>query len=67
MRFILYLMLVAGPVGTAAAHTISGDGNVLKALDHQLFGWHHLPVTILLIIVGVAFVRSRYRERQRDE
>ena len=61
-RFIASLVLLTGSFGTAVAHTLPGDEGLLQQLDHQLLGLHHLPLTILLIVVGVALFR-RWRVR----
>ena len=56
-RLIATLVLLAGSTGMAFAHTLPGDEGTVMQLDHQLFGLHHLPLTILLVVVGVMLVR----------
>ena len=50
-------VLLAGFMSPAYAHTLSFQEG-LAALNHQLLGAHHLPFTVLLIVVGVVLVRS---------
>ena len=61
MRFLLSLFLLAGFSAVAGAHTLPGDEGLVTQLDHQLLGLHHLPLTILLIVIGVMLVR-RWRK-----
>lgn len=56
MRLISGTFLLALTAG-AHAHTLAGDESLVVRLGHQLLGSHHLPLTILLVIVGVIAVR----------
>jgi len=58
MRMITSLLLLTGAAGPAMAHT--GEGVLVSALSHQLFGLHHLPFSILLL-VAVIFVIRRWQ------
>ena len=62
MRMITTLLLLTGFAGTAMAHT--GDGVLPAALTHQVFGLHHLPVSMLLVIV-TAFAFRRWHRSKR--
>jgi len=64
MRFITSLLVLAGASETAMAHT--GDGLLPEALSHQVFGLHHLPFTILLVVAAV-FVIRRWQSRKRTD
>lgn len=65
-RFLTGLALTIGCAATAAAHTLPIQDGIMRAVDHQLFGWHHLPLTLLLVVIGVAMYYSRKRsERKR--
>ena len=55
MRKITGLILLTGAAGTATAPT--GDGVLLTAVSHQLFGLHHLPLSILLVVAAVFVIR----------
>jgi EamA domain-containing membrane protein RarD len=56
-KLLLSVILLAGFTSPAYAHTLSlQDG--AAALYHQLLGMHHLPLTALLIAVGVALYWS---------
>jgi hypothetical protein len=56
-RIATGLILLTGLAGTAGAHTLAGDEGLLLQLDHQLLGLHHVPLTILLVVVGVILFR----------
>ena len=62
MRMITSLLLMTGFAGTAMAHT--GDGVLVTALSHQIFGLHHLPISILLVVVAV-FAICRWHSGKR--
>jgi len=64
MRTITGLLLLTGFAGTAMAHT--GDGVLLSALSHQLFGLHHLPFSILLVVAVVFLIRRRHSSKRSD-
>ena len=64
-RFLTGAILAAGIPGIAAAHTLSDSEGVIAQLWHELLGWHHLPLTLLLVVVGVvAWVAYRSARRQ---
>ena len=54
---IVTLTLLAGFVSPAYAHTLSVHEG-LTALYHQLLGIHHLPITILLVVIAIALLRG---------
>ena len=41
----------------ASAHVLDGVYGVVAQLGHQLLGWHHLPLTVLLVVIGAALFR----------
>jgi hypothetical protein len=41
----------------ALAHPLPGEEGLVAQLDHQVFGTHHLPLTILLVVLGVMLFR----------
>jgi hypothetical protein len=55
MKRILALTVLAAPV--AQAHTLDPAGGVLSALGHELVGLHHLPLTLLIVVAGIALFR----------
>jgi hypothetical protein len=64
-RFLTGTILATGIPGVAAAHTLSDGEGVIAQLWHELLGWHHLPFTLLLVVVGlVAWVAYRSARRQ---
>ena len=64
-KLISGLTLFAGLPVVASAHTLAGDEGLIGQLEHQLLGSHHLPLTILLVVVGVVAYRS-LRSRKRS-
>ena len=64
MRLITSLLLLTGFAGPAIAHT--GDGAVFTALSHQVFGLHHLPFSILLIVVAVVAIYRWQSSKRAD-
>ncbi len=58
------LILFAGLPAVTSAHTLAGDEGLISQLQHELLGGHHLPLTILLVVVGVvAYRRLRARKK----
>ena len=60
MKRLLALTILAAPV--AQAHTLDPAGGVLTALGHELFSWHHLPLTLIFVAIGIAWFRSRKKK-----
>ena len=57
-KLVAGLVLLTGFTSPAFAHTLSmHDG--IAALYHQLLGIHHLPLTVLLIVIGIALFARR--------
>jgi len=63
-KLISVLILFAGLPVVASAHTLAGDEGLINQLQHELLGAHHLPLTILLIVVGVVAFRSLRARRK---
>ena len=56
-KLVAGLVLLTGSA-PAFAHTLSfHDG--IAAFYHQLLGAHHLPLTVLLIVIGIALFARR--------
>jgi len=51
-KLVAGLVLLTGFTSPAFAHTLSVHDGV-AALYHQLLGAHHLPLTVLLLVVGI--------------
>jgi len=60
-KLVAGLILLPGFTSPVYAHNLPFQDGI-AALYHQLLGAHHLPVTLLLIIIGVALFR-RIRKR----
>ena len=58
MKRILTTLMLAGIAPIAGAHTLDTAGGLATALEHELLGSHHLPFTLLLVVIGFALVRS---------
>ena len=52
-KLVAGLVLLTGFTSPAFAHTLSIHEGV-AAIYHQLLGVHHLPLTALLLVVGIA-------------
>ena len=59
MKRILTTLMLAGIAPIAGAHTLDTAGGLATALEHELLGSHHLPFTLLLVIIGVALIIGR--------
>ena len=57
-KLVAGLVLLVGSVSPAYAHTLSWQEGS-SALYHQLLGIHHLPLTVLLIVIGIALFARR--------
>ncbi len=61
MKRLIALTLLAAPL--AQAHTLDPEEGVVTALGHELLGSHHLPLTLLLVVVGIGLFRV-WRKKQ---
>ena len=52
-KLLAGLVLLTGFTSPAFAHTLSFHEGV-AAFYHQLLGTHHLPLTALLLVIGIA-------------
>ena len=60
-KLVAGLVLLTGFTSPAIAHTLSFHEGV-AAFYHQLLGAHHLPLTALLLVIGIALFRG-WRKR----
>ena len=65
MRRIISTCFFSLLAGTAGAHTLSVDAGMFERLGHQLFGWHHLPLAIVLLLVGVTLLHFLGKRLQK--
>ena len=63
-RLAALCMLIATP-GMAGAHETAGDASIVERLGHEIFGLHHLPVSIILVVACVLLYRMRARKASR--
>ncbi len=56
MRRIVSLVLLVGATNTALAHTV--EGSTLVMLGHEVFGLHHLLLSIAVIGLAVFLGRN---------
>ena len=65
MRRLAALCMLIGTPGLASAHeTVSGAG-IVEQIGHELFGLHHLPVTLILVVAGVLLYRLQTGKASR--
>ena len=51
----------------AGAHVLAGDEGIPAQLGHQLIGWHHLPLTAIVVIGGIFILRRFFRLYKQDQ
>jgi hydrogenase/urease accessory protein HupE len=56
LKTILILLAFVG--GAAHADVLDHHNGFAAQLAHQIFGAHHIPFTLLLIVVGVISIRG---------
>ena len=56
-RLLSSLLLFAGLARVAEAHTLASDDGLPVQLLHQMLGWHHVPITVLSVLVGLLMFR----------
>ncbi len=67
MRLKTGIFLTIAAFAQANAHTAGGDESIPYELWHQLFGVHHLPVTILLAVGAIMLFRRLWKSPERSE
>ena len=63
MRSLLAFTLVA-LAGAAGAHPLGPEQSFFDQLGHQLLGAHHLPLLLVIAVVGVFAARRLLRRKQ---
>lgn len=58
MRSRIAVLMTTGFAGVADAHVLGADEDLLHQLYHQVLGGHHLPILLLLAVVGWLVVRK---------
>lgn len=58
------LLLLAFLTNSASADVLDHNSGLLAQLLHQLFSAHHLPFTVLVIVVGIVSIR-RWRAARK--
>jgi hypothetical protein len=62
-KTILVLLALVG--GAAHADVLEHHHGLATQLAHQVFGAHHIPFTLLLIVVGVISIRGWRAARKK--
>ena len=62
MRRIVSLVLLVGATNTALAHTV--EGATLAMLGHEIFGLHHLPLSIAVIGLAIYLGRNWHSSKR---
>jgi len=62
MRQLTAMCLLIAMGGTAGAHEVAGDPGMLARLGHEVMGFHHLPITVVLV-VGIVMLYRIQRNR----
>ncbi len=62
MRLISGLLIFFGATDILLAHSLDGEHGLAEQVGHQLVGFHHLPLTILLIAAGLVALRTWYEK-----
>jgi len=62
MRLISTLIITFGMNGAASAHSLDSEHGWTEQLAHQVFGMHHLALTVLMIGAGLVALSICYRK-----
>jgi hypothetical protein len=65
VRLLTTIVSTAGFSGIAVAHSLADGEDQLARLTHELFGLHHLPVLMMLLVAWLLFLR-RTRQARRS-
>ena len=57
-RLTTTIAMLAAPA-LSLAHGPAADATLGDSLSHQLFSLHHLPLTVLLLIIALASLRAK--------
>jgi hypothetical protein len=66
MRLITSSSILLAVSAGADAHTLAGDESIPAQLGHQFLGFHHLPLTAILIIGGIFVLRHLSRSGRHE-
>lgn len=56
MKRLTTILFLLAASALAHAHELPMEENILLRLFHQVFGLHHLPAIILIVIAGVVLL-----------
>ena len=63
-KTISLLTLSTAFAGSASAHTLDAGAGLASQLWHELLGGHHLPLTMLLVVIGFVAYRGLRARRK---
>ena len=56
MRQTIVTLLMLGLANIASGHTLDSEHRLVETLWHQIFGVHHLPYTLGLLVGGMVLL-----------
>jgi hypothetical protein len=63
MKRLTTILILLGTAALAHAHELPADEIILLRLFHQVFGLHHLPAIVLIVVAGVVLLQ-RWRSNR---
>lgn len=63
MRRIFIALLLATGGQSARADVLDGHHGLPDQLMHQLFGAHHFPLTLIVVLFGMLIIRKWHKAR----
>ena len=64
MLRLMTLLLLTFASGAASADVLDHSNSFLARVMHQLFDPHHLPFTVLLLVVGIVALQRWHTARK---
>jgi hypothetical protein len=64
MKRLMTILFLLATSALAHAHDLPTEENVLLRLFHQVFGLHHLPAIILIVVAGVVLLQRWRSDRE---
>jgi len=64
MNRLMTILFLLATGALAYAHDLPTEENVLLRLFHQVFGVHHLPAILLIVLAGVVLLQRWRSDRE---